>query len=155
MKEIPLTQGKVAIVDDDDYEKVNLYKWYAHKNRYKYYARRKLYGQNKWIFMHWFILNLDMHDYPVDHINGNGCDNRKSNLRICTHSQNRSNSQRELKRNCSSKYKGVYCIGENKWVSKIRFNKKQYHLGTYSKEEDAFLAYKKAADKYHGEYANY
>jgi len=89
----------------------------------------------------------------VDHINGNGLDNRKCNLRLATSSQNKRN-QRKQRRKTSSKYKGVYWHKRDKvWVVRIQAEGKEKYIGSYKTEQEAALAYNEAALKYHGEYA--
>ena len=106
MKHIPLTQGKVAIVDDKDYEYLNQWKWYAHKKGNTYYARRsinyKLNGKKKTrtIQMHNIVLSKTDVSKEIDHKNHNGLDNRLSNLRICTHAQNLANQRIRTIRSC-------------------------------------------------------
>src|SRR5260221_4970142 len=82
MKEVPLTQGKAALVDDEDYERVNQFKWYLVEAKYLRYANRSPYnkGKQSTLRMHRFILGLTDSKQHVDHINGNGLDNRKCNL---------------------------------------------------------------------------
>ena len=89
----------------------------------------------------------------VDHINGNGLDNRRANLRVCTHQQNIFNQQKR-KDKCSSKYKGVCWSKRNKsWLAQIRFNYKLIYLGYYKNEDDAGLAYNEKAKELFGEFA--
>jgi len=152
VKEIPLTHGCVALVDDEDYERVNQYKWCVTNSktlpREKWYAKRC--EGNRTYFMHRFILDIKKGEM-VDHINGNGLDNRRCNLRIINNSQNSMNRRKTLG---ISKYKGVsWDKINNKWVSHISFNYKCINLGRYINEEDAARAYDKAAKKYFGEYA--
>jgi hypothetical protein len=155
-KEIILTQGKVAIVDDEDFDYLNQWKWYASKDRYKFYAVRNITiskGKQKSISMHRLIsnnINTKMH---TDHLNGNGLDNRKINLRICTHSQNLMNSK--LRKDSTSGFKGVtYCKRNNKYASVIKLNRKLIWLGYFIDPIDAARAYNDAALKYHGEFAH-
>ena len=95
MKEISLTKGLVAIIDDEDFERVSRYKWVSLKNKRTVYASRSsdLKGGKKTMYMHRFIMNPPS-DMQVDHINGDGLDNRRVNLRVCTQSQNLKNSWR-------------------------------------------------------------
>jgi len=149
MREIPLTQGKVALVDDEDYEELSEYKWYALKVGNTFYAVRNSTKQENesgypaTICMHRQILGIILSPLQVDHINGGGFDNRKSNLRITTQRQNRQN----LHIKQSSIYPGVcWNKGHNKWQACIRINGKQKYLGYFSTELEAFQAYKNAND---------
>lgn len=161
MKKIKLTQGKFTIVDDKDF---NQNKWYFHKG----YAAKSItiISQNKsqnikhkqkTILLHRVIMEnkLDRklrQNEDVDHINGNGLDNRRSNLRICTRQQNLANSIKHKK--ISSIYKGVYWYKNyEKWHSSICFNYKRINLGYFNNEIEAAQAYNKAAQLYFGEFA--
>lgn len=112
MIEIKLTKGKVTVVDDDDYTLAFKYKWIAAKSHWGnalwYASKHVKRPDGKWrpIFLHRLIVNAAA-GMEVDHINGDGLDNRRSNLRICTHAQNSRNS-RSVNPNKTSKYKGVY-----------------------------------------------
>ena len=153
-KEIQLTKGKVAIVDDEDFEYLNQWKWYAHKtNTLNFYAERsmRINGKKTFILMHRVIMNTDKH-LVVDHINGNGLDNTKLNLRNCTNSENIRN--RKISSNNTSGYKGFhYNIRDNMWRSTIRINNKRLHIGNFIDITDAAKAYNEAAIKFHGEFA--
>lgn len=151
MKYINLTQGKQAVVDDDDYETVNQFKWYYDKTTG--YAKRdqRIDGKRKCIYMHRFI-NSTAEDKLTDHINGNRLDNRKVNLRSCNHTQNHANKRLETRG--TSIYKGVYWHkNRNNWMAMIRIDKKGYYLGSFSCEKQAALAYNKRAKEIFGEFA--
>ena len=154
MKIIELTQNKVAIVDEEDYEKINVYKWCAIKCKTTWYAARNNYvskGKQKLLRMHREILNAPL-NIQVDHINGNGLDNRKENLRLCTHQQNQHNKKHPQKNN-KFKIKGVhYCKNLNKFRARIGFNNKSIHLGYFNVLGDADSAYRIAEEKYFGEF---
>lgn len=139
---IKLTRDRVAIVDDELFEDINKYLWCFNG----LYASR---GNN--IYMHRVIMSAPK-GVLVDHINGNGLDNRRENLRLCTHAQNLQNQKR--KKNNTSGIKGVsWCSKSRKWDARIRLNMKQFYLGKFSSKEDAANAYAQAALKYHGEFA--
>ena len=148
MKRIKLTQGKFALVDDEDFAKLSKYKWHSLKGTNTFYAARGFR-----LRMHRFILNAK-EGQEIDHRDGNGLNNQKSNLRFCTHSQNNMN-QRKLKKNLSSKYKGVsWHKNKKKWAVSIYIDGKNKYLGDFKDETDAAEAYNEAAMKYYGEFAN-
>ena len=154
-RRIPLTRGKYTIVDLDDFERLTKYKWLAAPGTRTFYAARHIYlrsGKTKYIPMHRDIVNPPDGIF-VDHINQNGLDNRKSNLRLATRVQNAWNRPK-TKRNAWSKYKGVcYHKRDKKWQAKIVLNGQAKHLGTFENENNAARAYDRAACKYHGEFA--
>jgi len=146
---IPLTKGKFAIVDADDYDWLNRHKWCISKKRYSFYACRQTHAEK--IFMHRVITNAPK-GMLVDHIDGNGLNNRRSNLRICTIAQNNRNSRPW--RRSYSKYKGVsWCQAAGKWRARIRPNHKQIHLGCFDTQIEAARAYDKKAKELFGEFA--
>ncbi len=154
MKKIPLNKGKVALVDDEDYAILSLFKWYAHKKRNTYYAVTNIVLNNKQITLqlHRFLLNAKK-GQQSDHINRYSLDNRKCNLRFCTHSENQMN--RYSNKNSTSKYKGVsWHKASNKWCAKIRFNGESIHLGVFKNERDAAKVYDKKAKELFKEFAN-
>jgi hypothetical protein len=155
-KEIQLTQGKVAIVDDEDYEYLNQWKWQANQKKSKrFYAYRgkKIDGKYKMIYLHRFVLNIIDKNIFIDHVNMNPLDNRKQNLRICNRSQNQMN--KNVQKNNISGYKGVHFDKRtNKFFSYVTVNKKRYWLGYFIDPIDAAKAYNKGAIKFHGEFAN-
>jgi len=154
MKTIPLNHGKVAIVDDEDFEYLSKFKWYAHCRKTNshdyYYAARfdKLLGRP--VFMHRHILKPSK-KMKVDHVDGNGLDNRKQNIRICTHAQNMANRRKFCK--SSSKFKGVY-RHKNKWAACIGINNKTKHIGVFSTEEEAHSEYMKKAKQVFGDFTH-
>lgn len=154
-KEIQLTQGKVAIVDDSDFEYLNQYKWHALKIGNTFYAARTITvikNKHKLLLMHRFITNNIDTKMHTDHINGEGLDNRKINLRICTATQNLMN--RGVQINNKTGYKGVsYDKKLNKYRAQIRINKVTKNLGYYIDPIDAARVYNTAAIKYYGEFA--
>jgi hypothetical protein len=140
-KEIPLTKGMVALVDDEDYYDLSKYRWYANKTGWNtYYAFRntpRQSGKQHLIRMHRVILNPPS-DMEVDHINGNGLDNRKENLRIVTRRQN-SQNRHQVK---TSKYTGVCWDNDRqKWRAYIRIMGRNKHLGLFVDETLAARAY--------------
>jgi hypothetical protein len=152
MKKIQLTQNKVAIVDDEDYVELNKYNWYTNKSINTCYARRKVKKElNKTtILMHRQIMNPP-DNMLIDHINGNGLDNRKENLRICTRSQNNFNII--IPKHNTSGIKGVsFDKSKNKYIANIRVNNTTRHLGAFANKLEAKDAYTKAAKKYHKEF---
>ncbi len=157
MKLITLTQGQFAQVDDDDYEFLNQWKWQAQKGKTTYYAVRTDYSRGKrnrtLIYMHCLILDIIGTEFKGDHIDRNGLNDQRSNLRIATYSQNQAN--RRSFKNSSSKYLGVgWHKLTGKWAAYIRKDDKQYHLGLYETEQDAATAYNKAAIIHHKDFAN-
>ncbi len=147
---IPLTRGQFAIVDAEDYPVLSQYTWFAEGTDKNYYAVRKENGKS--IKMHRQITNAPDH-LVVDHIDHNGLNNRNTNLRPCTFTQNCQN-QRRLSHK-TSKYKGVHWHkGQKKWAAQITSNKKSHHLGYFTNEIDDARAYDRAARKYHGDFAS-
>lgn len=156
MKQIPLTQNLFTIVDDCDYLVLSKYTWHTMKNPKHIYAGRKtpmVRGKRKIIYMHRQILCLREGDSTkVDHRDGNGLNNRRHNLRCCTHGENMQNRKTQTH---SSKYKGVSWNKKNRrWVSGIKFERESIHLGSYTNEKEAAKAYDKKAIELFGSFAN-
>lgn len=147
-KEIPLSQGKVAFVDDEDYTLVTQHQW-RHLNRGSGYAIAKASG--KPIYMHRLVTHAPQ-GMEVDHINGNGLDNQKSNLRVCAQAENLKHQRRA--RNNTSGYKGVtWDASQGKWFVEIMSDRRRYYIGRFTSVTDAARAYDAAARQYHGEFA--
>lgn len=148
MKKIPLTQGKYALVDDEDFERVSQYKWFYSRGYAVRSVRRPKKGT---IFMHRFIMSTPEGTF-TDHIDGNRSDNRKQNLRFCTYAQNLRNTSGKGAR---SGYKGVYPSSKTggNWAARIRHGHLFKTIGTYSTKEEAAIAYNEAATEHFGEFA--
>lgn len=151
MKEIPLSRGKVALVDDDDYEWLNQWKWcYLAKG---YAIRAEGNGaQRRYIYMHRLILNPSP-GLTVDHINRNRLDNRRENLRVATYSQQMFNLP--IRRDNKSGYYGVSKRTDTgRWTAHITHNHHAVSLGTFDDPASAARAYDAAAVKHRGAFAN-
>jgi len=152
MKRIKLTKGQYAIVDDADFEWLNQWKWYVGKGRCTFYAHRSSKVNEQWetVYMHRFIVGLTKGDgREVDHEGGNGLDNRRENLRICTHSENMQNRQ-TIKKGKSCKYQGVCKIRSGKWYAYIMKNYRHYSLGEHVTAKAAAQAYDRKALELYG-----
>jgi len=153
MRQIPLTQGKFSMVDDEDYDELNKFKWYAHGDSNVLYAKRHAvdkYNRKRIIGMHEQIMGY-VSGLVCDHIDGNGLNNQRNNLRHVTHHQNTMNAQSKRGR---SNYKGVHWQSrEKRWSSKIKMNYKAIWIGYFDNEEDAARAYDVKAKELFGEYA--
>lgn len=147
-----------VLFDDEDFDLVMSLRWVPHKktdNR-TFYAicHKTINGKRVGTLLHRLILGVKNKTIHVDHKNGNGLDNRRSNLRICTHHQNMANQQ--LARNNTSGYKGVFKLKHTKkdiYQAKITFMRKDIYLGYYPTAELAAVAYNDAAKLYFGKFA--
>lgn len=154
VREVPLTQGKVALVDEADWEQVCQYRWTAYQRGSTWYAKRdyqlnaKRYSQP----LHRFILNTDAP--RVDHKNRDGLDCRRENLRPATHGQNMTNSKMSVRN--TSGYRGVTRSRHDwprPWQAKIKKDQKTRYLGVFATAIEAAQAYDEAARVTHGEFA--
>lgn len=150
-REIPLTKGQVAIVDDEDYEYLSQFKWQAFYHRKTYYAVRHSKGVGKsGVQMHREIMGAAA-GVQVDHRDRNGLHNWRGNLRFCTNAQNLAN--RGPNKNNKSGYKGVgWDRAKKKWCARIKVNRKTIYLGRYHGIQEAARAYDEAAKEYFGEF---
>lgn len=135
--QIPMKSGHLVTVDKEDYEKVSSIKWHFHQG---YAINRNL---EPYKFMHRFIFGMPAKGKCIDHINGNGLDNRKRNLREADRSLNGLNRHRLSKRNKSGSTGVRYHPELKKWRAILVINRKPIHLGVFPKKSDATKAYKK------------
>ena len=150
MKAILLTKGKVAWIDDDDFEDISRFKWCLHSRGY---AVRKFREDGKQVteYMHRRINGTGKGEH-TDHVNGDPLDNRKENLRTCTRSENMRN--RKISTGGTSKYKGVcWRKSEGKWVVQIRAGGDPMNKGLFNCEVEAAKCYDKHALELFGEFA--
>lgn len=150
MREIPLTRGYVALVDDEDYEALRTLKWRVQPSGNTHYAIANVHnaGRRTTVRMHRMLLSGGM----VDHVNRNGLDNRRENLRVCTPQQNQGNSCKQSDN--TSGFKGV-CWDKNKskWRAQIYLAGKKMHVGYYETTQEAAAAYDAKARELFGDFA--
>ena len=155
MKKIKLSQGQFALVDDEDYEKLKGFNWYALRVPHRFYVACNIKKGKKrtTMRMHRFLLNPPK-GIEVDHKDHNGLNNQRANIRLCTKSQNMMNV-RYGQKNAASIFKGVVVSGRKKrpWAAKICLNGKGVRLGNYATEKEAAMAYDVKAKELFGEYA--
>lgn len=147
MKEIQLTQGKVALVDDEDFEFISQWKW-CFNGRYAVRSSSRTTGRKN-VQMHRVLAKVQP-GFQTDHINHDKLDNRKSNLRACSEIDNHYNVGKRA--NNTSGYKGVVAH-YGKWGAQIKKDKKHFWLGVFATKIEAALAYNEAAKRYHGDFA--
>ena len=149
MKQIKLTRGAFALVDDEDFDRLNAFKWHAQGHPESMYACNRRTIKRPCIYMHRMLFP----DWQyIDHINGNGLDNRRCNLREATKSQYGAN--RGPNRNNTTGYKGVcWNVGRKKWIAQLRAQGVDRMTGQFDSAEEAARAYDRAAVKAFGEFA--
>jgi hypothetical protein len=151
MKELPLTRSKVALLDDEDFERASRHKWYAmvvrQRKREFWYAASTI--DRKVVLLHRFLLDAP-NSHVVDHRNNDGLDCQRTNMRLATRSQN--NANREGYGGDQSPFKGVY-LASKKWKALICANGDHIKLGLYETAEEAAAAYDEAARALFGEFA--
>lgn len=147
--EIITSDGSIVLVDASDVERVQGFSWTVRRGKHGHaYAVTK--WKTKTLLMHRLILDVPQ-GHIVDHANNNGLDNRRCNLRVCTHAENMRN--RKVHKNSASGRKGVRYNG-NTWEARITINGRRIGLGSFATRDKAHEAYKAAAAQYHGEFAN-
>lgn len=155
MKNIPLTKGYFALVDDEDYDFLNQWKWHVSiGTRRETYAKRVeiIDGKRIKITMHRMILCVP-EGKQTDHIDHNGLNNQKSNLRTATPVQNGAN--RKMCQRNTSGFKGVsWSKSHNKWRAQISIERRNNHLGLFENAQDAAKAYDEGAIRLNGEFAS-
>jgi len=162
MKLIELSkQGKhrgkyFAMVSDEDYEYVNKFRWQIMIRKYTSYAITRVwdeFGNRKnQIQLHRFILGVYDDSIIIDHKDRNGLNCQRDNIRIATRAQNNCNSKKDIG---LSKYIGVFWkTKDRKWIARVSFNNKRYHVGSFDNEEEAGKARDKKALELHGEFVN-
>lgn len=161
MKEILTKNGHCILIDDEDLKTLDKWTWHAAKSKSTFYAHRTQYLgggrkniKSKLVSMHRILMNCP-EGMQVDHIDGNGLNNQKSNLRICTNQQNNFNQKKQQswkKKPTTSKYKGV-TLRNGIWLARIRFNNKLITIGNFHHEDEAALAYDAKAAQLFGEFA--
>jgi len=154
MKEIPLTQGKVALIDDEDYYRVNQYRWFAWKRSNTWYARHvQRRGKEKRTIIDMHRLIMGFPEHTVDHIDGNGLNNTRNNLRNATIAQNIKNARKRS--DSKQPYKGIEWDKVNlNWHAYICPKGKKTNLGRFATAEAAAHAYDTAAIRLYGEFAH-
>lgn len=150
MKEILLTRGYVSLVDDEDYDALCGFRWSVslRKGGILPYAQRveRIEGKTRGVYMHRQIMNAPK-GKDIDHINHNTLDNRRVNLRICSRSENTSNSIQRAKG-----YRGVYKNGSG-WMARLQVRGRDIYIGTFRDAKDAASAYDDVARSHHGKFA--
>ncbi|WP_320533628.1 HNH endonuclease [Robbsia andropogonis] len=152
--EVSMARGVIALIDEEDSALVFSRRWYASNWGYAKTSIVDGDGKKTETSMHRFILGLKNGDgKEVDHINGNRLDNRRINLRICSHAENIRN--RGALRTNNSGYKGVYWVSaRKKWRSSLWFDGKFFHVGYFTSPQSAYEAYCIKAKELHGDFAN-
>ena len=144
MKQISLTQNKETIVDDDIYEVIGHLKWYAQNRGKTYYASKNIRIDKKWrvILLHHVVMGIPLDNNEIDHIDGNGLNNQRSNLRVVSRRKNGQN----LGVHRNGKLIGATWVdSKNKWIAKIKIGDRRVHIGSFDTELQAHEAYIKKA----------
>jgi len=158
MKQIELTKGYCALVDDDDFDLLSQHNWCAAVYRYKdrcivnAQADIKRNGKKFSVQMHRFLMGIP--DCKTDHRDGNGLNNQRENLRLATHQQNIHNRRKHQTSTSVSMFKGVTRkTPGSRWKARIMHNGVSHDIGLFTEESDAALAYNLKAEELFGEFA--
>lgn len=148
MMELITSNGYVVLIDDKDYSLVSQYKWRGLKGKYTTYA---ITGSSPTVYLHRMLTGAPK-GTRVDHEDHNGLNNQRSNLRVCTNSQNQANRRKSLGK--SSIYKGVSLVkATGRWEASIECNEKRARIGYFDSELEAAYAYNQAANTLFSDYA--
>ena len=152
MRKIPLNKGLFVLVDNEDFDWLSRFTWHAHYHGGTFYARTNVRecGKQHGVYMHKLIMGSNADGMDIDHEDGDGWNNQRSNLRICEHIQNCRN--RKPNKNCVSKFKGVMLHAGGKYRARIVVNGKRVCLGLFVLEEDAARAYDAAVIIHYGQF---
>ena len=160
MRFLPLTRGMYAMVDEEDFARLRFWSWHVHvSDPGKLYASRtvEMGGRHYSRYLHHEVLGLEIplqKGLVVDHKNGETLDCRKSNLRVCSRSENMANTGPRLWRGKTSKYKGIYfCKRERRWIARFSWRGRHYQLGRFADEYTAVVIYNRAVCRTMGEFA--
>jgi hypothetical protein len=153
--EIPLTRGKVALVSPEDYERIAAHKWTAFLDNggiWRAYRKVTVAGRSETVYMHRVIMDAPP-DKVVDHWDGDGLNNRRGNLRVCTQGQNLCNTKLRSNKQ-SDAPKGVsWDADRGKWTAEIKLGKRRLRLGRFDTKDEAIAARRAKEPEVHGEYA--
>lgn len=153
---VELTQGKCAVIDKDDLKLIANFKWCVTRNSTQDYAKAYVDGGRKnprFIYLHHLIVGKPKKGFVIDHINGNGLDNRRKNLRVISHREN-TLGKKILRSDNKSGFTGIsWNKRDRKWRAQIKTLEGSKNLGSFEKKSDAIKARKSAAKKYYGIYA--
>lgn len=150
---LALNKGRFALIDKNDFECANKFRWTAHWDGWNWYAIRHARVNNKWttIYLHRFLMDASP-GTQIDHADGNGLNCTRDNMRMASNYQNQQNQKRQA--NNSSGVSGVcWYKPYQKWLARIGANGKKIHLGYFESKADAKRARDEAAIRYHGEFA--
>lgn len=153
MKRIPLTKGFFALVDDGDFDSLSQFKWHVRETGQRRYAIRRQYGGSpQWIRMHRQIVTA-LPDEEVDHLNGDGLDNRRKNLRNCSHREN-CRAFKSKTQQTSSQFRGVtWHAKAQKWAAQVKMNGRCFYVGLFEGERAAAVARDAKAVELFGSFA--